>query len=58
MLFYPLKKSFHWTIAAFDRKESAFFDHEAPQQVEWFMNRMLDTENSFSCQKQDECIHY
>ena len=32
-------------IAALDKKESAFFDHDAPQQVEWFMNRMLDTEN-------------
>ena len=27
-------------------KESAFFDHDAPQQVEWFMNRMLDTETN------------
>lgn len=32
-------------ISALDRKESAFFDHDAPQQVEWVMNRMLDTEN-------------
>ena len=32
-------------ISALDMKESAFFDHDAPQQVEWFMNRMLDTEN-------------
>lgn len=32
------------TIAQLDRKESAFFDHDAPQQVEWFMNRMLETE--------------
>lgn len=32
------------TIASLDMKESAFFDHDAPQQVEWFMNRMLDTE--------------
>ena len=32
-------------IAALDKKESAFFDHDAPQQVEWFMERMLDTEN-------------
>lgn len=31
-------------IAALDMKESAFFDHDDPQQVEWFMNRMLDTE--------------
>ncbi|WP_165006474.1 MULTISPECIES: aldo/keto reductase [unclassified Enterococcus] len=31
-------------IAALDMKESAFFDHDAPQQVEWFMKRMEDTE--------------
>ncbi|MBO0458121.1 aldo/keto reductase [Enterococcus hulanensis] len=31
-------------ISELDMKESAFFDHDAPQQVEWFMNRMLDTE--------------
>lgn len=31
-------------IANLDMEESAFFDHDAPQQVEWFMNRMLDTE--------------
>lgn len=31
-------------IAELDMKESAFFDHDDPQQVEWFMNRMLDTE--------------
>lgn len=31
-------------ITALDKQESAFFDHDAPQQVEWFMNRMLDTE--------------
>lgn len=31
-------------IVALDKQESAFFDHDAPQQVEWFMNRMLDTE--------------
>lgn len=31
-------------IAAIDRKESTFFDHDAPQQVEWFMNRMIETE--------------
>ncbi|WP_438840690.1 aldo/keto reductase [Enterococcus sp. AZ080] len=31
-------------IAALDMKESAFFDHDAPQQVEWFMERMLATE--------------
>jgi len=31
-------------ITDLDMKESAFFDHDDPQQVEWFMNRMLDTE--------------
>ena len=31
-------------IADLDREESAFFDHDAPQQVEWFMNRMTETE--------------
>lgn len=31
-------------ITALDMKESAFFDHDDPQQVEWFINRMLDTE--------------
>lgn len=31
-------------ITALDMKESAFFDHDDPQQVEWFMNRMVDTE--------------
>ena len=31
-------------ITALDKQESAFFDHDAPQQDEWFMNRMLDTE--------------
>jgi len=31
-------------ISRLDMKESAFFDHDAPQQVEWFMNRMLDIE--------------
>lgn len=31
-------------ITGLDKQESAFFDHDAPQQVEWFMNRMLDTE--------------
>lgn len=30
-------------ITALDMKESAFFDHDDPQQVEWFMNRMVDT---------------
>ena len=31
-------------ITDLDMKESAFFDHDDPQQVKWFMNRMLDTE--------------
>lgn len=31
-------------IASLDMKESAFFDHDAPQQVEWFMKRMNSTE--------------
>lgn len=31
-------------IANLDLRESAFFDHDAPQQVEWFMQRMLATE--------------
>ena len=31
-------------IAKLDMEESAFFDHDAPKQVEWFMKRMLDTE--------------
>lgn len=31
-------------ITSLDMKESAFFDHDDPQQVEWFINRMLDTE--------------
>lgn len=31
-------------IASLDLSESAFFDHDAPEQVEWFMQRMLDTE--------------
>ena len=30
-------------IANLDMEESAFFDYDGPQQVEWFMNRMLDT---------------
>lgn len=33
-------------ITQLDKKESAFFDHDDPQQVEWFMKRMLDTEKS------------
>lgn len=32
------------TIQSLDKKESAFFDHDAPEQVEWFMKRMWDTE--------------
>ncbi len=31
-------------IANLDMEESVFFDYDGPQQVEWFMNRMLDTE--------------
>lgn len=31
-------------IANLDLQESAFFDHDASQQVEWFMQRMLATE--------------
>lgn len=42
---YELSQEDIEKIAALDKKESAFFDHDAPQQVEWFMNRMLDTEN-------------
>ncbi|MCH5033922.1 aldo/keto reductase [Listeria monocytogenes] len=41
---FELSKEDIEKIAALDMKESAFFDHDAPQQVEWFMNRMLDTE--------------
>ena len=32
------------TIQSLDKKESAFFDHDAPEQGEWFMKRMWDTE--------------
>lgn len=32
------------SIQSLDKKESAFFDHDAPEQVEWFMKRMWDTE--------------
>lgn len=32
------------TIASLDLQESAFFDHDAPEMVEWFMQRMNDTE--------------
>lgn len=31
-------------IANLDMEESVFFDYDGPQQVKWFMNRMLDTE--------------
>jgi 2,5-diketo-D-gluconate reductase A len=41
---FELSKEDIKKIAALDREESAFFDHDAPQQVEWFMNRMLETE--------------
>ncbi|MDT2640291.1 aldo/keto reductase [Enterococcus dongliensis] len=41
---FELSKEDIEKIAALDMKESAFFDHDAPQQVEWFMNRMVDTE--------------
>lgn len=41
---FELSKEDFEKIAALDMKESAFFDHDAPQQVKWFMNRMLDTE--------------
>ncbi|HAQ4672488.1 TPA: aldo/keto reductase [Enterococcus faecium] len=41
---FELSKADLEKIAALDMKESAFFDHDAPQQVEWFMDRMLDTE--------------
>ncbi|NBJ47186.1 2,5-diketo-D-gluconic acid reductase [Enterococcus faecalis] len=41
---FELSKEDIEKIVALDMKESAFFDHDAPQQVEWFMNRMLDTE--------------
>ncbi len=41
---FELSKEDIEKIANLDMKESAFFDHDAPQQVEWFMNRMLDTE--------------
>ncbi|BCA85924.1 2,5-diketo-D-gluconic acid reductase [Enterococcus saigonensis] len=41
---FELSKKDFEKIEALDMKESAFFDHDAPQQVEWFMNRMKDTE--------------
>ncbi|MGY3702957.1 2,5-diketo-D-gluconic acid reductase [Vagococcus martis] len=43
---FELSKEDMGKIAQLDKKESAFFDHDAPQQVEWFMKRMLDTEKS------------
>lgn len=43
---FELSKEDIEKIANLGMKESAFFDHDAPQQVEWFMNRMLDTENN------------
>lgn len=41
---FELSKEDITKIATLDMKESAFFNHDAPQQVEWFMNRMLDAE--------------
>ncbi|MBO0447269.1 aldo/keto reductase [Enterococcus ureilyticus] len=41
---FELSKEDIKKIASLDMKESAFFDHDAPQQVEWFMNRMKETE--------------
>ena len=41
---FALSQSDMTKIAALDKKESAFFDHDDPQQVEWFMQRMVDTE--------------
>ena len=41
---FDLSKEDFEKIAGLDMKESAFFDHDAPEQVEWFMNRMFDTE--------------
>lgn len=41
---FKLSKEDIEKIETLDMKESAFFDHDAPQQVEWFMNRMLETE--------------
>lgn len=41
---FELSKEDIEKIATLDMKESAFFDHDAPQQVEWFMNRMVETE--------------
>lgn len=41
---FELSKDDMREISRLDKKESAFFDHDAPEQVEWFMQRMLDTE--------------
>lgn len=41
---FALSQSDMTKIATLDKKESAFFDHDDPQQVEWFMQRMVDTE--------------
>ena len=41
---FKLSKEDIEKIETLDMKESAIFDHDAPQQVEWFMNRMLETE--------------
>ena len=41
---FALSQSDMAKIATLDKKESAFFDHDDPQQVEWFMQRMVDTE--------------
>lgn len=41
---FELSKEDFEKISALDMKVSAFFDHDAPQQVEWFMDRMLATE--------------
>lgn len=41
---FKLSKEDTEKILKLDMKESAFFDHDAPQQVEWFMQRMTATE--------------
>lgn len=41
---FELSKEDIEKIAELDMKKSAFFDHDAPEQVEWFMQRMLETE--------------
>ncbi|MCM0583103.1 aldo/keto reductase [Weissella diestrammenae] len=43
---FELTKTDMAHIAALDLNESAFFDHDAPEQVEWFMQRMQDTESN------------